>query len=451
MVANSSVNFQGDISRYLDSKVLRLAQRHLVVRQFATKVPIPKNEGLTYTATRFNRLPLPFAPLNEGVTPVGETMSISQVTGVAIQWGDKVTVPDVANLTIKHPVVQQAIRLLGYQVPETYERNCLVQLTTGTQVNFVNQRGARANLVAGDVLDPTTVNRTVSNLKTEGAPMMNGPTETDVFKSIEEGPRKAMANPVTHEHYVAVAHPIPLNDFAQNATVQTAWSYSDINKLYINEVGQWRGMHFCESNMLPTWTGLTQSAGTPGSSGNLATNADYFVQVTGSDIQNQYESQIYQLSDAIDVTGGPNGSIAVTVPSVQGFTYSIYVCVGASSSPMNLGLSASGPTTGPYAGQAVQIPPGTTAVITGIGAIGIPPAAPADTVTVFPTYVFGEDAFCALELERLTWTRLFEADKSDPLNLLRIVGWKGWDGYVITNQQFMARIESSASNTGAYG
>jgi N4-gp56 family major capsid protein len=449
MVANASVNFSGDISRYLDSKVLRLSQRHLVVRQFATKVKIPTNEELTYTATRFNRLPLPYAPLNEGVPPVGEEMSISQVTGVAIQWGDKVTVPDVANLTIRHPVVQQAIRLLGYQVPETYERNCLVQLTSGTQVNYVNQRGARANLVAGDVLDPTTVNRTVSNLKTRGAPMMNGPTETDVFKSIEEGPRKALANPITHEHYVAVGHPIPLNDFANNSTVQTAWSYSDINKLYINEVGQWRGMHFCESNMLPTWTGLAQSAGTPGTAGNLATSANYYVQVTGSDIQNQYESQIAQVSAAISVTG-PTGSISVTVPSTQGFTYSIYIAMGVNASPMNLGLSASGPTTGPYAGQAVQIPPGTTAILTGIGLMQIPPAAPAEDITVFPMFVFGEDAFCALELERLTWTRLFEADKFDPLNQLRVVGWKGWDGYVITNQQFMERIESSASNTGAY-
>ena len=117
MVANASVNFQGDVSRYLDSKVLRLSQKHLVLRQFATKVKIPTNEGLTYTATRFNRVPLPYAPLNEGVPPIGETINISQVTGVAVQWGDKITVPDVANLTIKHPVVQQAIRLLGYQVP----------------------------------------------------------------------------------------------------------------------------------------------------------------------------------------------------------------------------------------------------------------------------------------------------------------------------------------------
>jgi hypothetical protein len=99
----------------------------------------------------------------------------------------------------------------------------------------------------------------------------------------------------------------------------------------------------------------------------------------------------------------------------------------------------------------VQIPAATTAVITAIGIPQTPPAAPTTTVTVFPTFVFGEHYFAALELERLTWTRLVNADKSDPLNQLRIIGWKGWDGTVILNQQFGARIESSASGTGAFG
>ena len=105
MVANASTNFQGDISRYLDGEVLPVAQRFLVLRQFSTKAKIPSGRGTTYTATRYNRLPLPYGPLNEGVPPVGETITITQGTGVVQQRGDKITVPDVAELTIQHPVV----------------------------------------------------------------------------------------------------------------------------------------------------------------------------------------------------------------------------------------------------------------------------------------------------------------------------------------------------------
>jgi hypothetical protein len=137
--------------------------------------------------------------------------------------------------------------------------------------------------------------------------------------------------------------------------------------------------------------------------------------------------------------------------SPANYTYSIYISSGAGTQPQNLGLTTSGPTTGPYSGQAVQLAAGSTAVITGIGIPQMPPAAPATGVTVFPTYVFGKHYFAALELERVQWFTLRNADKSDPLNQLRIIGWKMWDGFVFLNQLFGARIESSASSTGAFG
>lgn len=446
--------YAGDVQRFLDREVLPVAQRHLVVRQFAQKIRIPAHQGLTYTATRYNRFTLPYGPITEGVPPAGQAPSISQVTGVVMQWGDRANITDIAEITPLHDVLTQASRMLQLQLPETLERNAFMQLNAGAQVNFVNQRGARASLTSGDLLDPVTVNRTVANLKTLGAYMFGGASGAHDTKSIEEGPRKARAQPGSHEHYVAVAHPIPLNDFANNSTVQLAWSYSDINKLYINEVGQWRGMHFCESNMVPYWigvanndSGLTYTAGTAGS----LPSATYVVQVTGSDPQNQYEQRIYQVSAGVAVTG-PSGSISVTLPTAPAnYTYSIYVSSGAGTQPNYLGISVSGPAAGPYAGNAVQLTAGTTVVITGLGIPMVPPAAPATGVTVFPTFVFGEHFYAALELDNVTWHRLMNADKSDPLNQLRIIGWKTWDGAVILNQLFGARIESAASGTGAFG
>src|SRR5215831_6311438 len=138
MAVNLSTSYQADIRRILDHDVLRLAQRYLVVYQFAQKKSLQKHAGTVWTASRFNRLPLPAAPLSEGVPPVGEQITLSQVTGVALQWGDKVTISDVANLTLEHDLVQQAKRLLGYQVAETHERNTFNNLVSGTQVNFVN-------------------------------------------------------------------------------------------------------------------------------------------------------------------------------------------------------------------------------------------------------------------------------------------------------------------------
>ena len=106
-----------DIELHIQDEVLRLSQRQLVAYQFGQPLRIEKNTGVTYTATRYERLPLPFAPLSEGVPAAGESISIAQVSATAQQWGDLVRVTDVADMTIKHPLFKQAIRLIALQQP----------------------------------------------------------------------------------------------------------------------------------------------------------------------------------------------------------------------------------------------------------------------------------------------------------------------------------------------
>jgi len=447
MATNQASNFSADIVAYIQEETLPLAQRQLVAYQFGDPLTLPKGRGTTYTATRYNRLPLPFAPLSEGVPPVGETMTISQVTATALQWGDKVTITDVAEMTIYHPLFKKGIELTALQVSETLERNTFNNLMAFTQVNYVNNRGSRAALVAGDVLDPHTVNRTVAALTTLGAPRYDGTEQTDQKLEANAGGVEASKSPRAMPHYVALIHPLVAGDFSENSTVVTAWSYSDLNRLYNYEIGEWRGMRFCQSNMIPSFVGVAQINGVAGTAGALAT-ATYYVIVTASDTQNQYESRIYQVSAGVAVTG-PTGSISVTLPNIVGFTFSVYV--GTTTSPANLGLSASGPVSGPLTGQATQLAPNQTVVITGTGVAQTPPAAPATGVTVYPTFVFGKGAYGQVVLDDTKFSYLSTADKSDPLNQLRVIGWKTFYGTLIENQQFGARIESSSAFTATFG
>ena len=451
MPTNSASQFSADIEAYIADETLPLARRQLVAYQFGDPLTLPKGRGTTYTATRYNRVPLPFAPLSEGVPPIGETMTIGQVSATAQQWGDKITITDVAELTIKHPLVSKAKELLGLQIGETLDRNVFNNLMAGTQVNFVNTRGSRASLVAGDVLNPHEVNRIVGALFTLGAPRYSGDEMTNTKLKADAGGAKASSNPRSMPHYVGILHPLVVQDMRENPTVVTAWSYSDLNRLYNYELGEWGGVRFCFSNMVPSFTGFTNSANgttyTPGTAGALASNS-YFVIVTGSDNQNQYESQVYAVSGSQSVTG-PNGSITVHTPSTAGFTYNVYI--GLTSSPANLGLSASGPTVGPQAGQAVQLPPNTNVVITGIGAAQTPPAAPASTITVYPSFFIGRGAYGQVSLDDVKISMLMAADKSDPLNQLRVIGWKVFYGTLIENQQFFGRIESTSAFSSTFG
>ena len=354
MATNQAAAFAADIEGFIADKTLPLARKQLVVFQFGEPITLPKGRGTSYTATRFNRLPLPYAPLSEGVPPIGQSMTIAQISATAVQWGDKVTITDVAEMTIKHPLFAKATELLGLQIAETLERNTFNNLLGGTQVNFVNSRGARGALQAGDVLNPHEITRAASILQTLGAPRFMGDEETDTKLAVEAGGAKASDNPRRMPHYCAVMHTLTVGDMRENTQVNQAWTYSDLNRLYNFELGEWAGIRFCFSNLVPTFTGFAQITGVVGAAGALAAN-NYYIIVTASDAQNQYESQIYQVSGALNVPGA-GGSIDVTLPANPGFTYNVYI--GLTASPVNLGVTTAGPSVGPYAGQATQLAPG---------------------------------------------------------------------------------------------
>lgn len=447
MPTNVASQFSNDIVNYIADETLPLARRQLIAYQFGDPLTLPEGRGTTYTATRYNRVPLPYAALSEGVPPIGQTMTIAQVSATAQQWGDKITITDVAEITIFHPLFKKGIELTALQVSETLERNTFNNLMALTQVNYVNSRGNRASLVAGDVLDTTTVIRTQAALATLGAPRFMGDEQTDEKIAAESGGNEASKNPRMNPHYVALIHQLVSADFSTNSTVVTAWSYSDVNRLYNAEAGEWRGIRFCESNMVPNFVGVAAIEGSAGTAGSLATGT-YYVQVTASDTQNQYESQIYQVSSSISVTG-PTGSISVVLPALSGYTFNVYV--STDNTPSNLGLSSAGPTTGPLQGQATQLQPAQTVVITGVGTAQTPPAAPATGVTVYPTFVIGRGSYGQVVLKDCEFTYLKDADKSDPLNQLRVIGWKCFYGTIILNTQFAAIIESSSAFSATFG
>ncbi len=439
-LTNAAAAYQGDIDNYIQDEVLRLSYRTLVVYQFGKPLRLPENRGTTYTASRYVRVPLPFAPLQEGVAPPGEALVLQQVTGVAQQWGDSVTITDVAQLTIFHDLFQQAIKLTHLQLNETLERNTFNSLLAGTNINYVNGKTSRANLVAADVINPHEVNRAFAVMDAYGVPRFDGSEMEDVFKGVEEY-RPVKMNPAA-QHYVAVVSAIAVQDLRENALVTNAWVYNEPGKLYNNEIGDWGGYRWCTSNMVPYWTGVAQiNPVASAAGGNLATG-NYFIIVTASPTQTSVEQSVYQVSNSTAVVG-PTGSLAVTLPVKAGYSFSVYI--GTTNAPSNLGLSAAGPGVGALAGNATQLAGGQTVIITGTGVAQTPPAAPATGITVYPTFLIGKDAYGQVMLSDPEFFYLTGADKSDRLNQTRVVGWKVFYGTILLNQNFFMRLESGSA------
>lgn len=458
MTTNVSSTYAADVSNFIQKEKLPLVQRQLVLYQFGQALRLPKQRGTTYTASRYDRVNLPIAPLSEGVPPVGESIPLAQVNVTAQQWGDTITVTDIADFTIEHPLFMTAKDLIAMNAQETLERNTCNALMANTQINYVNTRGSRALLQAGDVMNSHEVNRMVTALKIIGAPQYLGQLEEDA-KITAGKPSMASKSPAGRKHYVVVCRPEVEADLRENSTVVLAWANSDVNRLYNDEIGEWGGTRWVASNMMPYFVGVaapvintpstTNGNFTTSTTGGALANGTYYVQITGSLTQQGYETAIGIASASMAVGGTGAGSVTVTLPTTTGYLYNVYLDTVAT--PAHLGVSGSGPTVGPLAGQAVGLAPGAVVTITGVGVSRTPPAAPAATISVFPTFFFGRDAYGQVMLDDMKFYFLDKAEKVDPLNQLYMVGWKCMWNTIILNNNFMGRVESTSNFSASFG
>ncbi len=456
MTTNSSSAFSSDVLAYLEKETLPLARRQLCAYQFGKKIDLdlPNNRGTTYTATRYSRLNLPVAPLSEGVPSVGEAMPISQASAVAQQWGDSVVITDVAQMTVYHDLFQTGMTVAALQVAETFERNTMNALMSGTNIYYANGRASRATLVSTDVVGVTEINKAVGSLQTVGAHRFDG-SEQGTNESKSPDKLSKAGNPGGAPHYAAIIHPLVEQDLRSNTSISNAWSYSDVNRLYNMEVGQWAGMRFCSSNMVPWYTGAALVTGTATTGGSFTT-ANYQIFVTESDPVFGFERIIHQSSGNISMTSGQAMSVILPAATVTGYLFNIYLSAAGGSTPNTIGLCSAGPTVGAYAGYATALAASQTVTVTGPGATVaslqasatpnlIAPSAPATGVTVYPSFFIGKGAYGQVTLDNVKWNYLKDADKSDRHNQLRIIAWTAYYGTIILNQAFFLRCESSSN------
>jgi N4-gp56 family major capsid protein len=447
-----SPSLAADVTRYLAEDLLDLTIDELVLYNFAEKLVLPKGQGTTYTMTRVAKLPLAYTATAEGVPPVATPLQISQATVQLQQFTALVTITDVVSMTIKHDMFKIAKDRLALAASELMERNTIQAVLAFPQINYVNSKGARASLATTDVMNTSELQRAFAFLQTLGVPMFKGPKGPKVVKSAAEGQPNALRDPRSGPHYVGVFHPLVQADLRKDPQVQLVSAYSSPNRLYNYEFGEWNSIRFVSSNFLPAWTGvaaltLNSAAGYLGSNagGSLA-SGNYQVIITASDQIFQNEAYVWvQSGNITGVSAGSSGSISVALPSTYtGYTFSVYLSAPGSTSVINLGLCAAGPTTGLLQGQATQLAGGQTVVITGIGVAKVPPAPPAAGITVYPTFLFGDGAYAIVTLQDIETNYLDSAEKTDPANQLKMASFKYYNGCFIKNAAFAMRIESSS-------
>lgn len=217
-----------EMKTYYEDTLIDTAEPKLIHDQFADKYPIPKNNGKKIEFRKYSPLAKATTPLTEGVTPAGNSLSVSTITATVNQYGDYIRLSDVLELTAIDNNVVQSTKLLGSQSGRTLDTVTREILNAGTNVIYAPKADgtevlSRATLAADSTLTVDTIFRAAAQLKS-----MN----TDGFDD---------------DSYVAIIHPYAAYDLMRCDEWIDAHKYSDPENIYNGEIGKIGGVRFVQS------------------------------------------------------------------------------------------------------------------------------------------------------------------------------------------------------------
>lgn len=404
-----------DAVTYIREALLTIAEKDVVFAQHSTPAELPQHNSKTIQFSRYPRIPLPQTPATEGSTPDSQKLSVETVTAVVDQWILIVTLTDLAQLTIKHPLVPIVSNLLGLAQAELVDREIQRVLVSNASVVYANGRTSRAGLTTADTLNSTEMRKLWRTLRRNGARFFG-------------------------RLYAFICDPETSQDIASEDQFHTAHQLKDVQALYNNVIGDWMGFMVEVSNYIPSLTLITDGSWTVGSptgaDGSWGGTVTPYVKITAVDNEAGFETEI---SNAISGTSTTiNQHIPLTMPSTTGFTYNVYVSAASGdNTDATMFLATSG------------LAPSAVYNVLGFVTTGTnPPASPPTGVTVHTSYALAQEAYGMVKLSgdnlRTFITPNVPSD-SDPALQRRKLSLKGSFKAVVLNGNYFERIESASA------
>lgn len=186
----------------LKKPMLANAEFDAVLEQFIFE-PESLTNAKTIQWNRMERLPVAVTPaqLTEGVAPKPEPITINSITATMEEYGRAVYFSSLAVLSARNPLVQNAIRILGYNVKEVRDRLLYAILNAATNTFRINDRANDNAIAVGDVVSFEEIAEVKSVLKTAGAPMKPDGTYALVLHSTQYNNLSTDANWLAASQY----------------------------------------------------------------------------------------------------------------------------------------------------------------------------------------------------------------------------------------------------------
>lgn len=382
----TSDGMSAEMKIFYSDYLIDLAEPELVHDQFGQKHPIPKNGGKVIEFRQYDPLPEQTTPLVEGVTPDGQSLTVKTITSEVKQYGGYVTLSDMLMMTAVDNNLVQATKLIASQAGRTLDTITREIINAGTVVQFSQgQVDSRDELYYTSEDD--NCNLTVDAIK-----------RAVRFLETQDAPQ-------INGYYVGIIHPYSKYDLMKDPDWKTPHEYVDTENVYQNEIGELYGVRFVQSSRAKVFAGA-----------DLA-------------------------SDSRTLTVNGSGVSATKTVPFDGGTVEASALVGRM---VNIG------------GTVTKVTANTTSQLTvadnvtaADNTVIYPGEGGKDGADVYSTLVLGDDAYGVTEitgggLQHIV-KQLGSAGSGDPLNQRATVGWKATKTAEILVQQYMVRIEATAS------
>ena len=255
-----------EMKTYYSDYLIDLVEPELIHDQFAQEHPIPKNGGKTIEFRQWDTLPEMTTPITEGVTPDGQSLSMSTIEATVQQYGGYVTISDMLDLTAIDPVLLQATKAIASQAGRSLDTITREVLNGGTVVQYAEgQVTARNQLKYTDAennhnLTVAAVKKAVRFLEGQDAPKING-------------------------YYVGIIHPYTKYDLMNDPEWKRPHEYKDTVNLYNGEIGELYGVRFVQSTRAKKFEGAGANGADVYSTLILGDDAYGTTEITGGGLQ----------------------------------------------------------------------------------------------------------------------------------------------------------------------
>lgn len=391
-----------EVIAYHHRKLLENMKPELVHLRDAQVRQLPEHNGKTVQFRRFTPFAAVTAPLAEGVTPEGQTLTVTELTAMVKPYGRHVELTDEMNYYMIDDVQRETATLLSDQAALTLDTVAADAENAGMNVQFAGGKAQRSEITAADIL-----------------------TYADIKKAVRTLKRKNV-KPFADGFYHAIVHPDVVHDLTSDTMWVDVAKYQDKQKTEKYELGTIYKVKFYESTNAKVFKTKTYLYGTK-------------TQLTATAFD--AATKCMTVSDTItaDEARELTGQLVSVKYTKSSTAYNTLMCVERVD----------------YTAKKIYfrwVPATTTDWTTGNTLCIVPTGGGASNADVYSTLIYGQDAFGTVDLDsngrniRVIINPPGSSGAADPLEQRGTIAWKVKGFCVLVLQDdFVVRLESGAT------